>query len=765
MDKKVINSRQEKSYNQPFGQVSHFKSDKTINLPNSSESLNRLRENPFSVTEDDIKALSLDLVIRLASNGNSLRAFPKFNSKAKKIIEKIKGVHYLKSENSYYLPTQELNGLLKKLRDNKLLFAIEEITANILMEGADTRAKILSTNSNITESNLGLALFSPYISYSDYYDETDSNIYFALKNYTTTQLRELFPWVTSFEKRKILARMFDSKVLYKVLQRQRELKWKLWITDAVKEDISKNEEEFKQLTEHEQLEQTKRLEKAIYFNKLKNTDLDPGLFTNSAILEKLYPHQKVAIKWLIENDYSLLGDDMGLGKTLSVLSAFEALKSCNKNDFLLVICPNSLTRNWLREASNWFPNLKLLMIGQDKKEKINFFKKLSWGDYKPDGLVINYEAIRLEYVLPEVINLLQNKNTFLCLDESQRVKSPTAQTFQAISNIAPLCPRRVLLSGTPTPKDISDIWSQIYLLDQGERFGKSFYRWLEQVAELGTKYSDFAVKKYKQDKVRESILRVQEILLRRKKEDVVNLPEKIFITRDVPLLGEQLKRYEEIRKELLLRVTSVNGKTFIREINNILEEYLRAVQVASNPRLIDEGWKGEPAKFKELDLLVEDIVKEREEKIVIWTNYLGNVRELIKRYQHFGAKGFSGEVSTKDREESIRKFQDPKSEVKILIAVPAAGGVGITLTAAQTAIYLDKTWNAEHWMQSIDRVHRIGQTGTVRIISLHSSRVDDLIAKNLKRKTNFQNEVFNIENNIAEILEVEREELLEAVKK
>ncbi len=821
-----INHRQEKSYNQPLGQVSlsgdqlivefSYSPDKvqeikkipsarfnkerkhwTVQLKNCSylensksfsrdnlvysfsaedlpielksekvdleEILSRVKENPFSVAEEDLKNLRLDLVIRLDFKQTSLRALPSFSSKARKILEKIPGAHYIKTEKSYFLPTEELTALLKKLRDLNLLFAVEATAGKILSASAKLRAEILNQETIINENNLSAALLCPFIEVLDYFDESGSETYFCLKNYTTTQLREIFPNISSFDQRKNLAKMFDQNTLFKVVQRLKDLKWKLWLSDKVQEMIRQRGEAFAEISAKEREAQQLLLERSKHFNALKDVNLNQSIFSDQSLEQRLYPHQRVAMKWLLETPFSFLGDDMGLGKTLSVLSSFVALQKTAQSDFLLVICPNSLTRNWLREAANWFPELRLLMLPQEKKEKISFLKKLSWGDYKINGLVINYEAIRLDYVLPEIIDLLQTKNTLLCLDESQRVKSPNAQTFQAISQLAPLCQRRVLLSGTPTPKDISDIWSQMYLLDGGERFGKSYYRWLEQVAELGTKYSDFAVKKFKPQMIKETISRLHEVLLRRKKEDVVDLPEKIFITRDIDLTGEQRKRYEEIRKELLLRVTSTNGKTFIREINNILEEYLRAVQVASNPRLIDETWKGEPAKFKELDLLVEDIVSEREEKLVIWTNYLGNIRELTKRYEKYGAKAFSGEVSTKERDETIKKFQN-SNEVKILVAVPAAGGVGITLTAAQTAIYLDKTWNAEHWMQSIDRLHRIGQTGTVRIISLQASKVDELIARNLNRKTRFQNEVLKMEGILEESLEIEREEFIKAVR-
>jgi SNF2 family DNA or RNA helicase len=380
-------------------------------------------------------------------------------------------------------------------------------------------------------------------------------------------------------------------------------------------------------------------------------------------------------------------------------------------------------------------------------------------------LVVNYEAVRLAYVTPELEKLVTQRATLLCLDESQRVKNPQAKTFKSLAEIAPHCNRRVLLSGTPTPKDVTDLWAQMRILDGGERFGRSYYKWLGSVAELGTEYSEFAVKKFHDDAVQESILRVHEVMLRRRKERVVNLPEKTFSLREIELVGSQRERYDEIRESLLLRMRSTSGEQFVREITSILEEYLRAVQVASNPRLVDPEWKGEPAKFLELDEIVDEVVRGLGQKLVVWTNYLGNVRELVERYKDLGAAPFSGEVSAADREVSVRAFQEQETP-RILVAVPAAGGVGITLTAAQTAVYIDKTWNAEHWMQSVDRIHRIGQRGTVNIISLLGCKVDEIIHWNLRRKERAQAQVLGDEK--AERGDLSghpsRKELLEALE-
>jgi hypothetical protein len=492
--------------------------------------------------------------------------------------------------------------------------------------------------------------------------------------------------------------------------------------------------------ERDVVARTRLRERAVYYQSLDDVAAEHVGGLDVADARRLFPHQRVAVEWLKEFPCGFLGDDMGLGKTLSVLSYYAAIRNTEGFERLIVVCPNSLTRNWLREVTSWFSSLKATVISGDKAVKAWTLRLLADGTMPSDVIIVNYEGVRLPYVTPELVKIASESKTLLCVDESQRVKNPAAKTFKALSTIAPACRRRVLLSGTPTPKDVSDLWAQIKLLDGGERFGRSFYKWLGKVAELGTEYSEFAVKKFNEFEVQEAIYRAQEVMLRRRKEKVIDLPAKTFSLREVEMTGSQRERYDEIREGLILRMRSTSGEQFVRDITNILEEYLRAVQVASNPRLIDPEWKGDPAKFLELDEIVNEVVREGGGKLVVWTNYLGNIRELTERYKDLGAAPFSGEVSAADRERTVRAFQTEESP-KILVAVPAAGGVGITLTAAQTAVYIDKTWNAEHWMQSVDRIHRIGQTGTVNVISLLSCKVDEIIHWNLRRKEQGQAEV------------------------
>ncbi len=495
-----------------------------------------------------------------------------------------------------------------------------------------------------------------------------------------------------------------------------------------------------------------------YFKKLKDSKIN---FKDQEFEKKLFPHQRVAISWLLEFPNALLGDDMGLGKTLTVLSTFKFLREQEEIDLLLVICPNSLTTNWQKEAQYWTSDLweKPIIGSKGKREKI-LKKILSQG---VEIAIINYESARLEDISEKLLEIVQKKKVMICFDESQKLKNPTSKTFKSLRKIALFSKRKVLLSGTPIPCNIVDIWSQMLILDDGERFGTNFYSWLTKIATVGNKWSEFAVKEFKINEVNEVINRVSELLLRRKKEDVINLPEKLFSVRDLTMTGDQKSKYDCLCKELLIELKNMDGESYTKQIDSILEQYLRAVQIAVNPRLLDETWKGEPVKFLELDDIVEELVKEGKRKLVIWTNYKKNVDELVKRYDTLGSAPFYGELKIDERQKIIEEFQKQDSNLKILIGIPAAGGVGITLHAAQTAVYLDKTWNAEHWLQSVDRIHRIGQKGTVNIISLHAAKVDNLIYQNLRRKEKQQSQILGDVKTFIPILHPSKEELIEAL--
>lgn len=737
--------------------------DSSAYLKNTKKKRDKL-EVFSNYNKEELSKLLVGGIITTNRNADSfdryslLNTFPNEDNSIKKALK----------DNNYHLNL----GNLDSSDVLQLLFCAEQaqidlyldIDASLKIKKQETNfKKQIAANKNCFPSFI-TAGFAPKIYFDAEINNQNSLSFFPKLTVDKEFLLELNPEIQSFIKtnsktlinNKTATFYFEKTLVPKFLDNLTEIKtiqgkkFAIPRTDNFSKTISSDEfKQFKINSDHTELSDIKL--------DLKDKPLEG----------KLFPHQRIAISWILKTKNAFLGDDMGLGKTLSTLASAEELSFNKEIDLLIIVCPNSLKDNWEKEAKSWLFSFKTRQLPKNKRHRISVLDSIEENRKKLDALILNYESLRQEDVRIRLERISKKYKIFLCLDESQKAKNSQSKTYKSILKIADEAERKILLSGTPIPRDISDIWAQFRILDSGKTFGTNYYAWLKSIAKLGTKWSDYAVKDFKKDEIEKTISKAKLHILRRKKEDVVNLPEKLFTTRYIKLNGSQKDKYEMLRKELLILIRSIDGDSFQKEINNILEQYLRAVQIASNPRLIDKEWKGEPAKFTELDSIVEEIVIESQRKLLIWTNYVDNVYELKKRYKPLGTLSFCGKDSLDYRKNAVEDFQskDNKSN-KIMIAVPAAGGVGITLTQAQTAVYIDKTWNAEHWLQSIDRIHRIGQTGTVNIISLNSCPIDYLIETNLEKKTKLQARLLdsNLSSPLLDEIMPTKDELIEALE-
>ncbi len=173
---------------------------------------------------------------------------------------------------------------------------------------------------------------------------------------------------------------------------------------------------------------------------------------------------------------------------------------------------------------------------------------------------------------------------------------------------------------------------------------------------------------------------------------------------------------------------NLEGDLIVEEAENILKKLLRLTQIASNPFLIDKSYSDTPVKFQSLDKLLIEIIS-KDEKAVIWTNFVNNIMALKNRYVHYNPLIIHGSVPIKDRAIFVKKFQESDKN-KILIANPAAAREGLTLTKANNAIYLDRNFNLVDYLQSQDRIHRISQTKHCNIYKiLAKNTIDEYIDK------------------------------------
>lgn len=315
--------------------------------------------------------------------------------------------------------------------------------------------------------------------------------------------------------------------------------------------------------------------------------------------------------------------------------------------------------------------------------------------------LIGYESLLQE--LERIRMLLDLKRFAVVLDESHKIKNPNARTTQALFEIKDLSAKKVIISGSPLANRPEDLWSQFFFLDNGALLGanyndlkKRFNVNLREASNLES-YQEF---------LRELRQKISNVSIRRTK-DVLELPEKTYYDLSVDLVGKQKVIYDRALREMIIEIQEADGTVIIDQIENYLVKLLRLTQIASNPKLIDESYDECPAKFKKIDQLVNEIIA-KGEKVIIWTSFRDNVRTLRKRYATEGAVMLFGEMTTEEKNVSVDKFQE-SNDCKVLIANPSVAGVGLTLTSANNAIYLDRNFKMDDYIQSQDRIHRIGQ--------------------------------------------------------
>src|SRR5262245_24701700 len=427
-------------------------------------------------------------------------------------------------------------------------------------------------------------------------------------------------------------------------------------------------------------------------------------------------HQEDGTQFLRTRERAALFDEQGLGKSKQLIDAVVAEIEAGSIAGALIVCPNNLKSNWASEIER-FCSLRYAVFGSGRAARRVAFRSLRAAFY-----VINYEAVAAE--LPPLRALLRFKRMALVLDESHRIKSPDARVTQAVLQLRKDAARRYLLTGTPVANKPEDLWSQIYFLDDGEALGETFDEFRQRYQTAAGGYRSV-------DDLKD---RVSDLSLRRLKIDALELPAKRYRKVMVDLSGRQLEVYEKMRNELELWVRSLDGQQVRKSAEAILARLVRLAQLASNPRLLDADYDETPAKFAALDALIRDYMRIDGRKVIIWSSFVENVNELAQRNRSYGTAVLHGEIPIEDRNRAVKKFRQNRG-TRILVANPAAAREGLTLTEANVAIYVDRTFNLVDYLQSQDRIHRISQTKDCEIILLMAnSTIDQFIDFSLEQK-------------------------------
>jgi SNF2 family DNA or RNA helicase len=431
-------------------------------------------------------------------------------------------------------------------------------------------------------------------------------------------------------------------------------------------------------------------------------------------------HQIEAIDYVSTHDNVPLFDEQGLGKSKIVIDALCRNMNEKTIDGALIICKKSLLYMWKDEIQK-HSNLIPIVLDGSKTQRGHGL--VTYGHF----YIANYESMIQE---TEFIELLLKQRKFaIVLDESQKIKNPTSKTTRAIISLRGLAEKRIIVTGTPIANRPEDLWSQFYFLDGGVLLGGDFDTFKNQFKVNLKGAQDMTQFEASLKSLKETLGPVS---IRRTK-DVLELPEKVYENITAELAPKQRIVYDTARSELYYEISGSDGEKIEEEIDNYLVKLLRLTQIASNPGLLDIQYNEEPGKFKVLDGIVREVV-ERKEKAIVWTSFIGNIRTLRNRFREKGAQMLFGEIPILERQNIVKKFMEDE-RCKLLIANPAAAKEGLTLTSANNAVYLDRTFKMDDYLQSQDRIHRITQTKPCKIFKIVArNTIDEYTDEILEKK-------------------------------
>ena len=421
----------------------------------------------------------------------------------------------------------------------------------------------------------------------------------------------------------------------------------------------------------------------------------------------LRPYQLQGLAWLQylarQQLGGILADDMGLGKTAQALAHLWVEKQAGRLTApALVVAPTSLIFNWTQEAARVAPGLRVAALA-DPAERGEVLKRLG----EIDLLLCSYGL-----AWREVRALTRPTFSVLVLDEAQAVKNPRSRAARALRRLR--AGQRIVLTGTPLENHLGELWTQFDFLMPGYLGeSRSFARhWRKPIEQTGDAR-----------RARELASRVRPFILRRLKEEVArDLPPMTVLTQRIPLLGRQRQLYESVRigADHLVRRLLKESDIFGSGLMSVLDAMLKLRQVCCDPRLVPgiEMAPGmETAKLAWLQEKVPEMIAQGR-TILVFSQFTGMLALIEDAMRDAGVPlmKLTGDTPEGRRGEVVRRFQ--AGEAPLMLVSLKAGGVGLTLTAADTVIQVDPWWNPAVDAQAHARAHRIGQSRPVFVHQL-----------------------------------------------
>lgn len=439
-----------------------------------------------------------------------------------------------------------------------------------------------------------------------------------------------------------------------------------------------------------------------------------------------YEHQIVGFNFGLNNDRWLLGDEMGLGKTKQVIDIAVAKKLQKGYKHCLIICGvNGLKWNWQNEVKI-HSDESAYILGQriirnkitigSTADKFTDVKKLS---ANPNYFIItNIETLRDDDTAEALKKACASGEIgMIAFDECHKAKNPLSQQGKGILKLQ--ADTMIAMTGTPLMNQPFDLYIILKWLGYEKH---AFGAFKKHYADYGG-YGGYEVIGYKNlDELQE---RLNEIMLRRKKEEVLDLPEKTYIDEYVEMSAKQKKIYDEVTADIKMNIDQ------IKMASNPLAELIRMRQATGYTGILSSTIQ-ESAKLDRMEELVEE-AKSINKKVVIFSNWTQMTDVIFARLnKSYKVAQITGDTKDNDRQSIVENFQNGKYDV--IIGTSGAMGTGLTLTNGTVEIFMDEPWNMALKEQCVDRCHRIGQKNNLTIYTLMckdtiDQRIHELVEK------------------------------------
>jgi SNF2 family DNA or RNA helicase len=473
------------------------------------------------------------------------------------------------------------------------------------------------------------------------------------------------------------------------------------------------------------------------------------MIKNYKFKTKPYEHQLKALEKSWASDTYALFMEMGTGKSKVLVDNIAILYDRGAIKGALIVAPKGVYKNWdAIEFPTHLPDhiecTKVLWEPTATKKKQAELDTLfdDKGDLKI--LIMNVEAFSTSKGLDfarSFLNIFVGR-ALIGVDESTTIKNPTAKRTKNILKIGDLAKYRRILTGSPVTKSPLDLFSQCEFLDPYHLGHASYYSFRARYANMvkrnfGGRQVQLVVSYRRLDELADILDKFSYRVL---KEDCLDLPEKVFTKRLVELTPEQDKAYKQMKQMALAMLDNGEVMTTV----NVMTQLMRLHQITCGHFKADDGTTT-ALKNNRMDALLQ-LLEETDGKVIIWANYREDIKNIVaalkKAYGDASTVEYHGGVDSTLRQEHIAQFQQKNGPTRYFVGNAQTGGYGITLTAANTVIYYSNSYDLEKRLQSEDRAHRIGQTGSVTYVDLIAENtVDDKIVKSLRNKINIANEI------------------------